>query len=345
MNRIISHSFQVTAPHERALVRVLLMSQRRRLDPAAMVDRLAVEFSHRRSRVLRQVARLLADGTPVVDALEQTPEAIDPAALLLLRLGTETGTYPETLQSLIASDAVADPMLEARASSIETQFIQAAGGFLIAALVISFFMLFISPTFVKMFEEFEVPIPAAMTWFMAIGQYFPWLIIPGFVLYLMALFVRPLFFNRVKWPLGLRRRMPQAAAQLLDLLSVTLQSGRPLSAGIATLARVHPVSRIRRRLIDASRSIDRGENEWQALANCHFVSPANGEALQLTEDRFTQAWLLRRSAKQRSVWANLRSAFLVRSVSMVLLLILAAIVMLAAVGMFSCIYSLVGALA
>lgn len=345
MNNIECHSFQLTVPHQRAVVRVLLMSQRRRLNPAIMVDRLAIEFSFGAHRALRQVARLLAEGTPVVDALEQTPGALDPSAVLLLRLGLETGTYPETLESLIASETAADPMFAIRTTSIEAQFIQAAGGFFIASLALSFLMVFVVPTLEKMFDEFGVSMPGSMLWFIAIGKYFPWLIIPGFVLYLTALFARPLFFSNIPWSFGLGRRMPQAATQLLDLLSVILQSGRPLGSGIATLSRVHPVGSIRRRLVHASRAINQGENEWRALVDSQFISVANGEALQLTDDRLTQAWLLRRTAKARSVWATLRLAFVMRSLSMIMLLVLAAIVALAAVGIFTCIYSLVGALA
>lgn len=339
------HSFQLTSAHQRALVHVLLMCQRRRLDPAIFVDRLATEFSHGSRLTLRQVARLLAEGTPVVDALEQTPGALDPSALLLLQLSLETGTFPESMQSLIAQDAAVDPMLDARAGSMETQLIQTAGGFLVASLVVSFLMLFIVPTIEKMFYEFGITIPASMVWFITIGRYVPWLVIPGFIMYLTALLARPLLFSNTRWRFRLGRRMPQAGVQLLDLLSVILQSGRPLSGGIATLSRIHPVGRIRRRLVAASRTIHQGENEWRALVDFHFISETNGKALQQTDDRLTQSWLLRRTAKAQSMWQDLRSAFIVRSLSMILLLMLAAVVTLAAVGMFTSIYRLVESLA
>lgn len=345
MNASLSHSFQLTASHQRALVRVLLMCQRRRLDPAIFVDRLATEFTRGARHALRQVARLLAEGTPVADALEQTPGAIDPTALLLLRLGMETGTYPQTLQSLIASDVSAGPLLDVRANSIETQLIQVTGGFFIASLVISFFMVFISPTIKRMFDEFGVAIPDPMLWFITIGRYFPWLIIPGFMLWMIALLARPLFWTNSRWRYSFGRRLPQTGVELLDLLSVILQSGRPLSAGIATLSRVHPVGRIRHRLVQASRAIQQGENEWRALADTRFISAKNALALQLTDDPLTQSWLLRRAGKARSIWLDLRFAFMMRSVSMIMLLILAVIVTLAAVGVFTCIYGLVEALA
>lgn len=345
MNAIVHHSFQLTASHQRALVRALQMCHRRRLDPAIVVDRLATEFSRGARRALRQVARLLAEGTSVVDALEQTPGAIDPTALLLLRLGVETGTYPQTLQSLIASDACVGPILDERANSIETQLIQATGGFFIASLVISFFMVFISPTIKKMFDEFGVAIPDPMLLFISIGRYFPWLIIPGFVLWMIALLARTFFLSNSRWRYSLGRRVPQASVELLDLLSVILQSGRPLSAGIDTLSRVHPVSRTRHRLVEASRAIHQGENEWRALADTRCISAKNALTLQLTDDPLTQSWLLRRSGKAQSIWLDLRLAFIMRSFSMIMLLVLAAIVTLAAVGVFTCIYGLVEALA
>ena len=216
---------------------------------------------------------------------------------------------------------------------------------MIASLVISFFMVFIVPTIEKMFADFGISLPAPMVWFIAIGQYFPWLIIPGVVLYLASLLIRPLLISRDAWPFGLEHRMLQAGSQLLDLLAMIVQSKRPVSAGIATLSRVHPIGSIRRRLVQASRSIQQGENEWQALADVNLLSSANQHALQLTDDRWTQAWLLHRSANARSMAANLQSAFMVRSLSLLTLLVLAAIVMLAAVGMFMSIYGLVEAMA
>ncbi len=337
--------FQVTVPHERALVRVLSMSVRRRLNTAIMVERLAGEFSRGPGRASRQVARLLAERTPIVDALEQTPRALDPTAVLLLRLASETGTFPETLDSLIANDGQTDLADELRTTSVENQLYQVAVGFMMAWLLITFLLTFIIPTFQKMFEEFGIDLPDSMLLLIAIGQYWPLMMILSLGFFVFLLAMGPLIFGRPAWAFGLGRRLPRAASDLLSLLAIIIQSGRPLKSGIETLSRIHPVSRIRTHLVRASKSIDQGEDTWRALAAEKIIGPTEMAALQIADDKLAQAWLLRRAARLSSTWKDLRGALVVRCISLTSLFALAAIVLLAAVAVFTSVYGLVNALA
>ncbi|MCM2371534.1 type II secretion system F family protein [Aporhodopirellula aestuarii] len=340
------HSFfQVTAPHERALVRVLAISLRRRLNTAMMVDRLAHEFTRGPGRALRQVARLLAEGTPIVDSLEQTPRALDPTAVLLLRLAAETGTLPETLQSLVTTNGPSDPVKDLHKTSVENQLYQVAIGFMMAWLMITFLLTFIIPTFKKMFEEFGVELPATMLLLIAIGDYWLLMLLLSLIFFMLLLTVGPFAFGKSMWPFGLGRRIPRAGSDLLALFAIIIQSGRPLASGIDTLSRIHPVGRLRKRLVVASTSIDQGEDAWQALATEKIIGPKTLAALQLAEDKTAQAWLLRRAARLRKSWTDLWTASIIRFFSMALLLMLAAIVMLAAVAVFMSVYGLVDALA
>ncbi|MFG0290821.1 MAG: type II secretion system F family protein [Rhodopirellula sp. JB044] len=336
---------QVTLPHERALIRVLSMATRRRLPAARMVERLACEFKRRPARTLNQVARLLAEGTPIVDALEQTPRALDPTAVLLLRLASQTGTFSETLDSLIAEDEQTDAAKEVRTASIENQLYQVAVGFLMAWLLITFLLTFITPTFQKMFEEFGIDLPGSMLLLIAIGDYWPVFMLLSLVLLFTILIFGPLAIGRPRWAMEFRRRRLHARADLLSLLATIMQSGRPLASGIDTLSRIHPVRPIRTRLVKVSKSIDQGEDTWRALSAQKFIGNAQMNAFQTTQDPTAQAWLLRREARRTNTWIDLRSNFLARCISLSTLLLLAAVVLLASVAVFTSVYGLVSGLA
>jgi len=333
--------FQVTLPHERALVRVLLMAQRRRLNSAVMVDRLANEFSRQPARSLRQVARLLGDGVPVIDALEQSPRALDPAAVMALRLAIETGTFPERLESLIAGDVNRDVAQETRGNAATGQVLQVIVGVMVAFLMFTFMILFIIPTIKKMYSEFELELPLPMQWFITIGSFFVngWVWLLWMVILLFALGMTA--FGKPLRSLGVFKRSHHCGAALLALFGLIVQSRRPLLSGIGTLARVHPVGRIRRRLVRATGAIEGGEDGWQALADQRFLSTGEARSLQMTDEPLAQAWLLRRAAQTRRFSTDLRLGFWIRFLSLLSLLALSGIVLLAAVGMFMSVYGLV----
>ncbi len=340
MSELHPNPFQVTRPHERALVRVLVMSLRRRLNVSMMVGRLAEEYSGRSRRALRQVAWLMSEGTPLVSALEHTPRALDPTAVLALRLATETGTFPERLESLISDDVAPDALRASGKNASEGQLMHVIVGFMVAWIIITFMLLFIIPTFEKMFDEFGVGLPKPMLWLIAMGNFSGlWLVVLPVVLFLIM--IGPIFYGGPTWPLGIGVRMPRAGSDLLALLAMNLQSGRTLASGVASLARYHPITSLRVRLFHVSAAIDRGENGWDAMANQKLIRPQQATALKMTDDPLAQSWLLHREAQTGRRWKDERADFIASAFSLLSLFLLAAIVILVAVGVFMALYELV----
>ena len=104
------------------------------------------------------------------------------------------------------------------------------------------------------------------------------------------------FFRRV---LSSRMVRPIAAlrsADLLDILSVTLRSGRPLSGSLSTLARHHFDSFMRHKLLFVRNEVEQGADVWQSMATARLITPAEAQALESSTSVESRAWTMMRLA-------------------------------------------------
>ena len=86
---------------QRALLQLLSLAYEQRLDSAALIVNLASEQRGIfRRRLFRLAARLRA-GTPLVSALEQTPDVLSESDVLSIRFAIQSGTMAATYQSLL----------------------------------------------------------------------------------------------------------------------------------------------------------------------------------------------------------------------------------------------------
>ena len=90
------------ATQQRSLLRMLSVAHRERLEMGPLIHCLADEHRGRYRWRLRRLAKLLESGTPLVEALEQTPDALDDDTVLALRFGSQTGALASTFEMLIA---------------------------------------------------------------------------------------------------------------------------------------------------------------------------------------------------------------------------------------------------
>jgi type II secretory pathway component PulF len=262
--------------------------------------------------------------------------------VLALRLATETGTFPERLESLISEGVVPNAVRGSAKNASEGQLLHVIVGFMAAWIIITFMLLFITPTFEKMFQEFGVVLPQPMLWLIAMGNFSGlWLAVLPIVLFLILIMIGPIFYGGPTWPLGIGVRMPRAGSDLLSLLAVNLQSGRTLASGVASLARYHPITSLRVRLFHVSAAIERGENGWDAMANQKLIRPQQATALKMTDDPLAQSWLLHREAQLGLRWKDERADFIARALSLLSLFLLATVVILVSVGVFMALYDLV----
>ena len=122
-----------------------------RLDVTPLVANFAEEHRGNYRNRLRRLALRLADGTPLVDALEQSPDVLSDEAVLAIRFATQTGTLSPTYRYLVENhDATTDRVQ----SNLRQTFYYSVGTLLILVLSLSFLIVFIVPTIAAVREEF-----------------------------------------------------------------------------------------------------------------------------------------------------------------------------------------------
>lgn len=328
---------------ELALLRLLAVAHRERLDVRPLIENLAAEFRGTARRQLRRLARHLATGVPLIDALEQTPELLRDEDVLSLRFANSLGTLPQTYAELIQRTA-SRPM--AAADQVHQAFSYGIALTIGFSLLIAFMTTFISPTFIFIFEEFGLNLPPA---FGALRRATNWIAghlpLPVLVLILCAgavWFFRPVrrFRRWMRLP-PLRWSAPLQRVYLLRMLAQSGEAGRPLPAALSTLARYHFDSSTRMKLLVARNEIEQGADAWGTLAEAHLLSSNEAQALANASTSQLRNWIMRRLAQQKEEVIFYRRAALAMLVHPAIVLLFGAIVAWVAVAYFSILVTMI----
>ena len=331
---------------QRSLLRLLAVAHRERLDVTPLVGNLAEEHRGRYRRRLRRLARRLSDGTPLNDALEQTPDALSDEDVLALRLASQTGTLSATYESLLTeSSSSAEQSVAIRRHNFVYFVIMLA----ILLLGVSFLVMFILPTLKYIHQDFGLTESSRLfeaslvvsQWF---SNYAPLLILLVIAIaFLFWAMPSRRFFRRV-----LAGRFPGIAqsrsCQLLQLLATTVEAGRPVPAAISTLARYHFDRRFRRRLLFARNEIEQGTDVWTSLADCHLLTPEESRAIGLCSSNESRAWSMQQLANWKLNQISSRRATLLRFVHPLITILLAGLVLLVGAAMIGFLAQMVNSL-
>lgn len=334
---------------QRALVRTLLVAHQERQNPATWVHLLAAEFGGPVGMRINHLAMLLKDGTPVADALEQTPGILAPSGLMAIRLASETGTLSETYEALISDQGLEAESTDSSWRNPRSEFIRVLIGFIAAWFILSFLMIFIMPTFEKMFDEFGLELPAITRSLILVshrgGEFFFF----GMAIFVMLFLGRLLFFGEKRPqrfnPFRWHERYVPPSVNLLSLLAIVVGSGRPLASGLETLSKCHHLPKTRRRLAESCERVERGEDPWVTLASEKILTTRESQALSVAASSDVQAWLLQWLAESRFDQRSIRRHLLTRAVSLASLLLLAAVVAWVCIAVFVVLTNLIRGLA
>ncbi len=337
---------RVRDPRQRALLRILAFTASHPHAAAPLVEQLANEYRGDESTILRQVATLLASGTPVVHALGQVEGSVDDTTLLALRLAADTGTLAETYKLFLREDSDARFQLEDPLYSPATQLFRRATGILIACLVLTFLGMFIVPTIVKMLDEFGLQMPAITELTFAIYQDYGYLLILFSVVSIAWIVIYSLRLRNWQWKPWKAIYIAQpATVQLRALLALAAGSGEPIETAFERLTRFQTSFALRNQLAAARERIRSGEDPWSALARQKLLRRREAQALSLAPDSATQQWLLQQAAVASAHRQEIRQGILLQSVSFFLLVLLATAVGLTAVSFFMVLCELITGLA
>ncbi|WP_417730306.1 type II secretion system F family protein [Rosistilla oblonga] len=316
------------AAKQRSLLRVLAIAHSQGLSTPEWIANLADEHHGRyRRRLLRLAGRLQA-GSSLVEALEQTPDALSDEMVLAIRFGQQSGTLAATFDQLLATPA--DGGVETSPTARYGMF-YLVGMMLLYLLVLSFLALRIFPTLMQIAEEFEYHPPAAMRSLRAVGRFlegtfFLWVLVGFAGLRLVTSGVMQRFYRRVWASRLLRPVVRLRSAELLRLLSPAVAAGRPLGGALSTLARHHYDRNVRAKLLFARNEVEQGSDPWSSLSAAGLLQRDESEALAGSTSNGTRAWLMHRLADRHQRQFGRRVGLLMSLLQPAIVLAMAAIV-------------------
>lgn len=324
---------------QHSLLHILSVAHRERLELAPLIDNLAAEHRGSYRRGLRRLARRLAAGASLIDALEQTPDMLSDSAVLAIRFGTQSGTLSSTYQQLLQ----ARPFdLAHQETSLRHVFVYWLIPTVTLIAVMFFVMNVVSPIFLKISDEFGImglAMPAAFVGlhdFSQVVSRYGWLWLAlGVMLAWLVLGSAPRRFFRRAIAARLFRPVAQLRSiELFRLLATAVDAGRPLPGAISTLARYHFDKHVRLKLLYARNEIEQGVDIWTGLADARLLTADESEALQRASSNEVRSWMLQQLANWKLALLQRRTSTWLTFLHPALVLLFAGIVLLMCFAIF-----------
>ena len=321
---------------QRSLLRLLAVAHRERLELVPLIRNFADEHRIVWRWRLRRLANRIEVGTPLVDAIEQTPDVLDDQHLLALRFATQSGILADAYQDLLK-----DPITERQLAktAIRRVVVYAIAMAFVIALMASFLLSFVVPTIARLADEFGLTTPWAISSqlkFSAWVSDYAWLWgLVGLVAIVCWLSrdMRRVIARCFRFCLP-RLDLPRQPAELLRLLSLASEAGRPISGSLSTLARYHYDKAVRQKLLFIRNEVEQGANVWSCLCDSKLINANEAEAIRHCTDANMQAWTLRQLANSKSIASTNRMQQIAAWAHPVVVIILAAIVAWLSLGYF-----------
>jgi type IV pilus assembly protein PilC len=261
---------------------------------------------------LSRLVNLLDLGVPTADAVEQVPGVLNDEDILAIRFDSQNGTVTHAIRNRLTQPE----QLEAeRSPRVRSTIYYFWVMILLGTPIVAFVQIKIIPAFRQIFQEFSLSLPPVTENYLAISnlltQWLPAILLIAVVL--SFVFAWPgrgarRAIVRLFSPLRVRYR-----ANLLRLIGIAINAGRPVSSAVSTLARYHYDSTIRHKLLFVRNEIEQGADPWDSMRDVELLSSADVRALQLADRIDNRSWVLNQlaSAKVRhsSQWLNRLSEF------------------------------------
>ena len=325
---------------------LLATAHEQQLPIAPLIAAFSVEHRRRFRARLAQFASILHYDPCIASALERTPELLPDESVTAIRLGSELGTLSETFAQLLETDEPKADDVQEKWNSVMCYMIVLLPTLGIIALGFCFFVV---PTFKKMFDEFELKLPAASQFYLVMVDAIAVAFAP--CLFLFLVFALLYLFT----PLGLllrrfyRRYLPGAYSarsrrSVLQLLALSQQRNSSLKTAISSLARIHPTPAVRLRFQRASRKIEIGSDPWHSLADQNLLSHLQSQSLSAMHESELRNWTLLRLAGCNQVAERRRAYTFVSLVQPISILLIALVVLWTSFMCFGLLVSLVTSL-
>lgn len=326
-----------TRAKQNSLLQLLSIAHSERLDHISLIDSFAREHRGWYRRRLKQLAKRLGSGCPVIVAIEQTPDVLSDDHVLALRFASQSGSLSQTFHQLVRTQ---DSQLDETKAAWRNLFTYWAVTLLVLASITLYLMMRIAPMHSQILTEFGIqrsmPFLFLKSSFDLLCDNIP--VALAVVFFIAMLFFSSTsrrFFRRVVAPNFTIAPKTRRSSFLLHLLSISSAAGRPMSGTLSTIAKYHYDKNIRQRLLLARNEIEQGVDEWQSLSDAELITTAEARALVASPDNQSRAWLLERLALAKTERACQSSSTMLAFAHPVAILLLGCIVLFIFIAFFS----------
>lgn len=322
------------------LLWLLAVAVEKQLPLADEVEAYADDSRGRWRYKLLQLAELLRSGASLPVALDRVRGLLSPNALLAVRVGAASGTLAKTLR--VAADAFTTRKATT-AGSPNSILLYTFVLFWVMAAIVSFIMIYIIPKFKKIFEDFGTELPSLTILVIDLSDTvvtYSLLLVPLmlFLMWMVAVCHVALVTRQVPraGPFGLLGALlPRLfVPDILRMLVVIVEAGRPLPGAFTTLSTAHPNKAMRRRLGRIADRLLDGSDTWRVLAHDGLLTNREAAVLDSAQRVGNLPWALGEMANAISRRLNFRWGVLLELVRPVLILGLASMIAFIVVGMF-----------
>jgi type II secretory pathway component PulF len=277
-----------------ALLSVLAIAAERGMPLAPAILAFADQYRRLSYRRIMNLAAQINWGTALPEALERSGTLVSRDAILLTWVGQAAGTLPRALRMAAMTRSKQLPMWAA--ISARLSYILAL---LLAMQSISGFILyFIVPKFEAIFNDFRLPLPQ-ITIFVIDSSHFiiKYGLVTGWIplVELGLLVFLPLSF--LSWsnytvPLFDRLLGRRHTALVLRSLALTVEGGKPIVQGLATLTQHYPTGWVRRRLLSVDKEVNQGADWIESLRHYRVIRSTDADVLRSAAEVGNLAWAL-----------------------------------------------------
>ena len=288
------------ADHQATLFSVLSGAIRLRTPPAPLIRALAEESPSGYGSTLRQLADTMEDDVPLIQALDQVPDALSSDMVLALRLGHQNGILDQAMETWRQEENRG--LFRNRNN---TWIGELAYWLLVAVAVlilVTYFAIRVLPQFQKLWFETSTSEAAYAEVFGPVDSLFqilPYLWV-GLLALLGVLATTGWSAQIRKWLESLWKSWVPSKANtnlsLLRMLALCIDGGRPIVSALSTIAKYHPTASVRSQFLFARNEIEHGQVAWDALCDASVITKPVAECLSNESPR-SQAWLLRKLAE------------------------------------------------
>lgn len=326
-----------------SLLCMLSIAAEHQMPLATTVAAFADQYSGRYRRRVLRLAALLDSGMSLPDALQRTPRIVSRDALLLARVGQESGRLAEALRTAASIRAAQSPIWTA----IATRAAYILGLLMIFQSIIGFIIYFIVPKFEAIFKDFGISLPATTVYVLQASHfavnYLFWFPPLNMLLLLMLPFG---FAGRANFEIPLLGRLMKRrhTALLLRSLALSIEGGKTIESGLTTLAGHYPARWVRKRLAAAAHETREGLDWGEALVRRGLLRHTDYEVVSSAKAVGNLPWAMNELAETAERRFGMRMQALIQTLFPLVTCALGALVLVVAMGFFAPLVELIGRL-